>query len=442
MFPNDLDKIRYPLNTRFWGVFIGTLVMVATPLWLVSPGTLQITTPIVFAGILYAAYARGVLLDLVPPVTQGTRVALALLSYLMISALWSTNPSASLSWASGAAVVAFTCGIAVRAMLIEPRRTNLHIAEGLWVGYLAGLVYLAAELLSQQSIKIFLYNLLDLQPQQLKPVHHFFWKDGKIVGIMEADLTRSITPVPLLLWCCLLAIKGTLLGRTAAFWSWLTFLFSAGVILISPNETAKLALICAAVSFAIALYNTKLSYRLLQVAWVVACILIVPITLGLYRANLHNAPWLQPSAKHRIIIWNRFTEETMKQPWIGLGTGMAYWNYETNKELSEGESYTRYSRDVHCVYLQVWFELGVIGAILFTLFGLALLQRLQRLPVQAVAYAHAAFAAAGVTLGSSYGLWRPWFNLTFAFTVVAFALALRAVMRKESLGLTRGPSAS
>jgi O-antigen ligase len=138
-----------------------------------------------------------------------------------------------------------------------------------------------------------------------------------------------------------------------------------------------------------------------------------------------------------VIIWNRFTEETMKQPLVGVGAGMAYWNPASRKPMP-GEQFPRYSRDVHCVYLQIWYELGVIGAALFALLGLAILQRIQRMPHNIIPYAHGAFASAAATIASSYGLWRPWFNLMFVLGVVAFAIGLRALLRKQYL-LWRSP---
>ena len=99
----------------------------------------------------------------------------------------------------------------------------------------------------------------------------------------------------------------------------------------------------------------------------------------------------------------------------------------------DGEKFTRYSRDVHCVYLQIWYELGVVGAALFALLGLAILQRLQRMPHSIIPYAHGAFASAAATIAASYGLWRPWFNLMFVLGVIAFAIGLRSLLRRQHL---------
>lgn len=441
MFPNDIDNNRYPLHTRKWGIAIGTLIMVAVvPLCLVSPGTLQITLPILLAVCLTASWTRGTLARVVmPTVTHGGKVAAALLGFAAVSALWSDKPLESLGWVTGTALAAAGCGIAIRYLLLEPRSNALHIAEGLWIGFLAGLLYLGTEALTDQAIKIFVYNLVGLKPSQLKPLDHFIWKHGRLVGIDSFDLTRSFTAVPLMVWGVILAILGSQRHKFAKPLAWATYLLTVFVLLVGNNETTKVSIIVGSVSFAIAWWSKSWSSRLLRVSWVVICLAIVPIALGLYRANLHNAPWVQSTAQHRIIIWNRFTEETMKRPLLGVGAGMAYWKFDPHKEAIQGESWARYSRDVHCVYLQIWFELGIAGAVLLSLLGLAVIQRLDRLPAAVVPYAHASFASAAAILGSSYGLWRPWFNLTFLISVLAFVIGVRAMLERQHL-LRHSPS--
>ena len=437
MFPNDIDKDRYPLSTRRWGILIGTLVMVAVPLCLVSPSTLPITLIPVLLAILAGAYQRTYLLTLLPPLTHGTKVATALLGFAAISSLWSVRPYESIGWVSGTALVALLCGAGVRAMLIEPRSSAMHIAEGLWIGFLVGILYLGIEAVTDQAIKLFVYQTIGFEKGDLKPPSHFRWRNGELISIAEVDLTRSFASVPLLVWGVLLAILGTLSGPRGRWLAAGTFVLTFAVVMVGSNETAKAAMLVGAIAFGLAWASRSWSYRLLQTGWVVACLAIVPITLGLYRANLHNAEWLQETARHRVIIWNRFTEETMKQPLVGVGAGMAYWNPASRKPMP-GEQFPRYSRDVHCVYLQIWYELGVIGAALFALLGLAILQRIQRMPHNIIPYAHGAFASAAATIASSYGLWRPWFNLMFVLGVVAFAIGLRALLRKQYL-LWRSP---
>ena len=105
----------------------------------------------------------------------------AFLSYAALSALWAERPMTAIGWPLLSAVTALCCGIAVRSFLSEPRRNILHIGEGVWVGMIAGLAYLAAEILSHQWIKISLFNYLHLGPEDLKPHDHFLgWRPADV----------------------------------------------------------------------------------------------------------------------------------------------------------------------------------------------------------------------------------------------------------------------
>lgn len=431
VFPNNLDRSQYPLRTRYWGIFNGTLVMAAAAATLVTPGTLEVTLPICFAGFIAAALVRNSHRSLIPDFGAGALVAIAFLGFSMLSALWAAHPYDTLGWGFISVVAFLGCGIAARVLLSEPRRNIFHISEGLWIGVAAGLIYLAVDILTNQALKIGLYNALHLGPGDLRPRHHFSWKAGQLVSILPADLTRNVAPVPLYIWATLLAIRGTTAETMVRAIVCVVFSLAAVVVMISENETAKLAITAGALLFLLARSRPLWSLRLLQVGWVTVCLAIVPISLSLYRMNLHNAPWLQPTAQHRIIIWNRVSEETMKSPFLGIGAGMTYWNFDSSAAPKEGEMHSRYSRDAHSVFLQTWFELGVVGAALLALIGLAVLQRIKRLGSAMAPYGYATFASAAVTLASSWGMWRVWFVYMFAFAVVIFAIAVRAGIRAE-----------
>lgn len=412
-------------------MLIGTFIMVSASAALVTPGTLEVMLPLCIAGMLAASVTRKSYRGLMPEIGSGAAVAAAFFAYAMLSALWAAHPFDTLGWATISFLAFAGCGVAARYILSEPRHNVFHISEGLWIGIVAGLAYLAAEILTGQALKIGLYNALQLGPADVRPPQHFTWSEGRLIAIAAADLTRNIAPVPLYIWATLLAMRGTTPAAIVGALMWFVFAFAVAVVMISENETAKLAIVAGAISFGLARYRPLWSLRVLQVGWVTVSLAIVPISLALYRLNLHNAPWLQPTAQHRIIIWNRVSEETMKTPVLGIGAGMTYWNFDGSPAPKDGEIHTRYSRDAHNVFLQTWFELGVGGAALLALTGLAVLQRIRRLGTAMAPYGYATFASAAITLASSWGMWRVWFVYMFAFAVIIFAIGVRAGIRSE-----------
>ena len=212
-------------------MLIGTLVMVASAAALVTPGTLEVTVPICIAGMLAAAAARRSYRSLMPEIGPGAMVAAAFLGYTMLSALWSARPIDTLGWALISILAFAGCGIAARYMLSEPRHNIFHISEGLWIGIFAGLAYLAVEILSDQAIKIGLYNALQLGPADVRPQQHFTWSEGRLIAIASADLTRNIAPVPLYIWATLLAIRGTTPAATERALKWFVFAFAVAVVM-------------------------------------------------------------------------------------------------------------------------------------------------------------------------------------------------------------------
>ena len=77
-----------------------------------------------------------------------------------------------------------------RTRLQETRPNLLHMSEGVCIGLCLVLGYLLIELLTDQSIKIWLFCYLEFD----------IWEGRTLVGIMSDDITRNITPAALFLW--------------------------------------------------------------------------------------------------------------------------------------------------------------------------------------------------------------------------------------------------
>jgi O-antigen ligase len=139
-----------------------------------------------------------------------------------------------------------------------------------------------------------------------------------------------------------------------------------------------------------------------------------------------EAPWLQGSARHRIIIWNHTAEHVLKAPWFGVGARTTYVlgpRLEREQGMRKDVPYQRtLSAHSHSVYLQTWFELGLIGATLLCVVGLAILQAISSLTSRLQPYACATFASAAVMAASSYGMWQIWFVSMFGFCAALFGL--------------------
>jgi O-antigen ligase len=85
----------------------------------------------------------------------------------------------------------------------------------------------------------------------------------------------------------------------------------------------------------------------------------------------------------------------------------------------------RPGRHAHNVFLQIWLELGGIGALLFCVLGIAVLWQLQFWPSLVEAGAYGLFAAVAAIGLSGFDLWQTWLIASLALAWIAMLLAAR-----------------
>ena len=435
MFSNVLDRAGCPRSERRWGIVLGSLLAVAVAAAIVSARTQPFMLALVVAGFLGAAAVRGNLQSAIP---RRSSVALHLalfLLYALASAAWGMDPPGTLLAVSLAMLVALGTIALMQLFAEEPLGNLLHMGEGVWAAYVVGLLYLLIEIASDQSIKLWLYNLIGLGQPDLPHPGVYEWSGGRLVAISDEEIKRNIAPLTLFLWPAVLAALGTFTlerGRAVA----IAIVALAGtVVMLATHGTSKLAFAGALLVFAIASFAPRLAGRVVVLAWVIACVAVLPAALIAHRLDLHNAAWLEPSTRHRIIIWNYTAEQVLRAPLLGVGARTTYVlgpQLEQTLETPPDEQFRRtLSTHSHSVYLQTWFELGLVGATLLTLLGLAILQAIRALAVPLQRYAYATFASAAIMAASSYGMWQIWFIAMFGLCAALFALGAELNSKRD-----------
>lgn len=442
MFTAEIDRSRFPVSTRLWGLALGWAIAIFVPGALVSARTLAVSFALIFALTIAAAIYRGNLRRSMPRVGPASAILVALLFYASLSALWSELPLKALEKTLIAISFAAAAGILIKTYYSEARRDILHMAEGVWMGFVVGLIYFLIELLTDQSIKIALYNALQMKPGSLRPSTFFKWQDGHLVSIAAIDLTRNTVPVVMFLWPAIVAARGTLSSKVVTrVVIWAIFALAGIVVMLSTNETSKLAFVVSTAAFVVVNYWPDFAHKVVAVTWVAICLAVVPLSIAAHRIGLHEAAWVQPTAQHRIAIWNHTATETLKAPFFGIGANMMYALYpkRIHDPQMTHKGFSTQVQHAHNVYLQTWFELGAVGAALLCLVGLAILDMIRKLGPWLSRYALATFAAAATVAGSSYGMWQIWFMALFGFTAVLFAIAARSTIKREYIPqLARG----
>jgi O-antigen ligase len=362
----------------------------------------------------------------------------AFASWSLATSLWSAAPLSSISkplfllgGALGLGVVSAEVG------RTSAERLRLLVAAAL-AGIAVGALFQSIETLTDQSITRAIMNWFPaFRDGQSK---HIVMDGQTVVGLTETNINRRAAIVTLLLVPSALvaSVLWTGVARAIAF---------AAIIAValahlgwSGHQSSQISIILAAVALGLATLSLKWSVRALAVGWLCATLLVVPIALGLHAAGFHKRDsGLFNSARHRVLIWNHTAEQVLKSPWLGVGadaTPVAVkeqaqaWD-DASKRDSE---HSKVARHAHNAFLQVWYELGAVGAVIFAWIGLAALAIIARATPAIQPYLLAQFAVIAGMIGFSYSIWQLWFQ-------GAIGLSIAGVMLGHKL-LTKEPRAA
>ena len=222
-------------------------------------------------------------------------------------------------------------------------------------------------------------------------------------------------------------------------WPWLVravLLMAGAAVLISlPGETARLATVAGLGAALFSLAAPRLVPKLVG-AGVAVLILLMPLLVA-FIPQIPSAS-LPPSAVHRLVIWDFAAARIAERPLTG-------WGLEASRAMPGGrarpDAATLDRLNItapaqraflasphvevmplhpHNGALQLWLELGGIGALI----GAALMLALGFAASRSAAPAAGAgmLASAAVTGMLSFGLWQAWWVASLLLAMVALAL--------------------
>lgn len=359
-------------------------------------------------------------------------IALPVLAFLAfgvwagVSTLWSFDPRETIS--KVATLLALLAGVTCfAAALGEARAETLQqAARAAVVAFGAALCFLFVEEVSNHAIKGALAFVLPF----LRPSTKHMTEAETSVRLADYISNRSIGAAMLTLWPMVflarLVVAPARRGLVTAALIGLMLI----TIYFSQHETSALALAVSGLVVIVAVAAPRVAIGLVAAGWLVATLLVVPAaTWGLRSAELQKAAWLPNSARHRIVLWGYTAEQVALRPLQGIGAAATKTLDQTRGpkvDVFPGTKFEwRSGTHAHNVYLQVWYELGAIGAGLLSAAGLALLALMRRLAPAARPLGLATFTAAAVMGASSWGLWQAWFLGAFAMAAALMAWGLR-----------------
>ena len=316
-------------------------------------------------------------------------LALALMLWGAASALWALEPARSLFEGTRMAGLVLLAGTAGVVLAASPARA---LAPWLLGGLVAGGVLAAADQLSGNAVRAVVRGLRE-------------WDVTLGFGLKPAATVLAVL-LPLAL-----ALPAPRAWRGAALLAALVGIFCM------PAQSAKIGLVAGLAGFALVRLGGARVARAIAVG-AALLVLLAPVLLGAALSRGVDASSLQGSAAHRVLIWDFTLARIAERPFLG-------WGMEAARAIPGGHDMIpaadlerfglagqaewfaivraqRLPLHTHNAGLQIWLELGVVGALLAAALILAL-------GWHATSAGAAGSFAAAVAIGSlSYGVWQGW----------------------------------
>lgn len=340
------------------------------------------------------------------------------LTYSAISALWSPSDH---SWEMAGALAGMAaCGfLMVAALPLLKEKARRAIGRAYFAGWLTGLALLLVEVFGNAP----LYRMVNgLSANDL---------------ISENVIKRAVALYAIGLWPFLLFIEQKSKRWIAAAAGILFFLLSGFL----TSRSALLGLMMGTSVLFFAWFQTSLARWMLMAIIAFGTIFTPPLFSILPLAPPEITGRFFDSAQHRMKIWELTARHVVEAPFFGNGID-ASRGIETSVR-SEAASYMPEGTQVislhpHNIFLQIWLDGGLIGALLWAGLMLLLADRTRYLSVRAQPYALAACYCALAMLSTTYSILQAWWLA--GHIVVGFLITLLA-QNELSKADTSGSSA-
>ena len=372
--------------------------------------------------------------DRAVPLTPGPVVyALgALLAWALMSWFWSITPNETLKTGLGLAGTFLGAAVlfAIGARL-GPREKRVF-ENGILLGGVIGFSLIAIEFSSNAWVSRTIF--LNLASKKLLNVY----------GSYTNAVNSGMAATALFFWPWALV----LLKRFSRPVASPAIIIASGLILLTDAQAIAIGFGVGGVIFLAALFWPR------RVVWVLGAaiavgVIVAPAVPGFLPNPLEmktKRPWLSASAAHRIVIWKNTVGHIKQKLLIGSGFDTSRGLYDAGDKVeysfpgrADGKKFQVFYEPIplhpHNAILQVWLELGVVGALIGLVLLLSILRaidhRLNAKPHRAAALG---MVASGLVLASiSFGIWQSWW-LGSIMLSSAFLVSTLGPFGKEASG--------
>jgi len=355
--------------------------------------------------------------------------------WCFVTILWSLVPLQAMSKVLFLTYTILAAWIIYRWLSTISLSMSQHLNSGLFIGFAIGTLFLTIETVLDQPIaKSFLNNFEFARPDTAK---HIRIINNEVVNLPLYLLNRNIATLNILLWPTILFAVSQWEGKRGWIISGALFALVALVTFHSVHETSMTALLAGVVCFSLNYFIPRIGRIMMIAIWISALVFVIPVALKAYDANLHKAEWMPPSAQARIVLWSNTARSYMSNPILGVGVRTTQFIDDervkkANNPRTDNHKNIGTARHGHNIYLQTWYELGAVGAILLLLSGLALLTRINRMLPQIKIFVLTTFGVAITIAAFTWGMWQVWYIAMFAFSSAAMLIASRQNIERNA----------
>ena len=381
---------------------------------------------------------------------QPTTVAfLAFAAYCAITAIWSPVPVAALGKAAWLVLLVLMAAIGVQLWAASDDEFRIRLLKFVAVAVVLGSVFAAIEVWTGTAITRFVYNTVPFMNPG--PNKHMVHDKGLVVHIGPYVMNRNLGALNMLLWPALLCVivlgqvrgvlgqdRGRFTPKQAAILAIVLFAATLAATLPSEHESSQIAIVLATVIFLLAHWSLSVARNVVLTGWIVAVLGMLPVVALAHHADLHRNRMIPDTGQARIILWNFTAHKFLERPLLGVGANATRSIDEDLKPTAKavpGNPYPeRTGQHAHNFFVQIWFELGAIGALLFLGCGLQLWRAIGRLHTVAQPYALAACTSAMCIASLTWGFWQQWYLSLFAVAILLTALGHGALAGSSAGG--------
>jgi hypothetical protein len=407
----------------------------------VAPRLTPFFVAIIGLALIIPALRRGLSWHELLPWQPALGICLLFAAYVFLNSLWSVDPLAGLGKATllvGLILITFAAAGAIPKL----NKDSLRRASMAFVaGALLGACFILVELLSGGIVT----RTVTAWLPYLTPTKHFKIRDGVVVALRLSKLDQNANMAMFHLWPGLLATMSLSSARRTIV-ALMFFAIIAVVIFLSEHDSSQVALIVSALVVMMAWKWQALVIRAMAVLWCAAFVFVIPATFVAYESGLHLANWLPKPARARVILWEYTAEQTLERPLLGVGADStprlsAQQKDTLTREQPDGFVYPRtMGHHGHSIFMQAWYELGAVGALLLAIAGAVVVLLILLLPASAQPFAAGAFAAFAVIGAFAWGMWQSWFMCAIALIPLYLYVTASGPFPSSELRSDTGPN--